>query len=394
MNQARSERAPGFYAWCDEVDRFDAFAAALSALAYPGGLCNVRLSTRGVSEEMWRPEIPVDEVIAVTRPAFKAGSEVHVGLGSPWRWLGRYGLTLECYGEDYDRRWPSGPLGVGTYEWKGLYPYCLEMAIGSGVRSVEAEAAMISMHMEQDVEGILLGLCAPDAHVRVTTGACAAVFRWPAPVEACATYHADAATVARDLALSWMHLHDGDIVGRAARLPLSELVARVDAAPRGARVGVASHVERVGEHETLDLHASRSRSERPTRDDAVRRVPRALLPGDVEITREQVLQALLTPPDLLLEALEASALTDDAWRAVEPRARELIHEIIDEAETREGEPSYEVTVATGRHVRFIERHSPYHVRRLPNGGLLLATHPFRTLWPLWADALFLLGITS
>jgi hypothetical protein len=34
------------------------------------------------------------------------------------------------------------------------------------------------------------------------------------------------------------------------------------------------------------------------------------------------------------------------------------------------------------------------VRRLPNGGVMLATHPYRTLWPLWADALFLLGITS
>ncbi|WP_437632457.1 hypothetical protein [Sorangium sp. So ce854] len=95
-------------------------------------------------------------------------------------------------------------------------------------------------------------------------------------------------------------------MGRAARLPLSALAARVEAAPRGARVGVASHVERVDEHETLDLHASRSRSERPTRDDAVRRVPRALSPGDVEITREQVLRALSAPPDLLLDALEAS----------------------------------------------------------------------------------------
>jgi hypothetical protein len=34
------------------------------------------------------------------------------------------------------------------------------------------------------------------------------------------------------------------------------------------------------------------------------------------------------------------------------------------------------------------------MRRLPNGGVLLATHPDRILWPLWADALFLLGITS
>jgi hypothetical protein len=41
---------------------------------------------------------------------------------------------------------------------------------------------------------------------------------------------------------------------------------------------------------------------------------------------------------------------------------------------------------------FIERHAPNHVQRLPNGGVVLATHPYRTLWPLWADALFLLGI--
>jgi hypothetical protein len=32
------------------------------------------------------------------------------------------------------------------------------------------------------------------------------------------------------------------------------------------------------------------------------------------------------------------------------------------------------------------------VRRLPNGAVMLATHPYRTLWPLWADALGLLGI--
>ncbi|WP_438033966.1 hypothetical protein [Sorangium sp. So ce204] len=94
----------------------------------------------------------------------------------------------------------------------------------------------------------------------------------------------------------------------------------------------------------------------------------------------------------LVGALEASAVPDEAWRAVEPRARELVQELIEEP--REGETSYEVNVATGRHVRFIEHHSPYHVRRLPNGGLMLATHPFRTLWPLWSDALFVLGLMS
>ncbi|WP_437651507.1 hypothetical protein [Sorangium sp. So ce362] len=33
-------------------------------------------------------------------------------------------------------------------------------------------------------------------------------------------------------------------------------------------------------------------------------------------------------------------------------------------------------------------------RRLPSGGVVLATHPYRTLWPLWADALFALGLMS
>ncbi|WP_437779176.1 hypothetical protein [Sorangium sp. So ce1097] len=313
-----------------------------------------------------------------------------MSLGVQWRWLGRYGLSLECYGEDHERRWPSGPLRVSTYEWKGLYPYCLEIAIGTGVRSVEAEAAMISMQFEQDMEDILLGLCAPDARPRVTTGACSAVFGWPAPVEACATYHADAASVARDLALSWLHIHDGDIVERAAGLSMDALHARVEAAPRGARVGVASAVERVDEHWGLDRDASRSRADRPTRPDAVRRGPRSRLVGDEDLTREQVLAALSMPPATLLGALEASAVPDEAWRSVEPRARELVQEIIEVP--REGEPSYEVKVATGRHVRFIERHSPYYVRRLPNGGVVLATHPFRTLWPLWSDALFVLGL--
>ena len=392
MNQARSERGPNFYAWCDEANRFDAFAAALSALVYPGGRCDVSLSTPGSSEHLWRSEVSLDEVIAVTRPAFKARSEISVNFGTKWRWMARYGLSLNCYGEEHERRWASGPLRIHTYEWKGLYPYRLEIAIGDGVRSVEAEAAMISMQFEQDMEEILLGLCAPDAHPRVTTGACSAVFSWPAPVEACATYHANAASVARDLALSWLHIHDGDIVRRAAGLSLDALHARVEAAPRGARVGVASTVERVDEHDDLDRDASRSRAERPTRADAIRRVPRARLVGDKDLTREQVLAALAMPPATLVGALEASAVPDEAWRAVEPRARELVQEIIEEP--REGEPSYEVKVATGRHVRFIERHSPYYVRRLTNGGLLLATHPFRTLWPLWSDALFVLGLMS
>jgi len=57
------------------------------------------------------------------------------------------------------------------------------------------------------------------------------------------------------------------------------------------------------------------------------------------------------------------------------------------------ETLHKVYVNSRKHLQFIQRHAPYHVRRLPNGGVLLATHPYRTLWQLYADALFLLGIT-
>jgi hypothetical protein len=47
---------------------------------------------------------------------------------------------------------------------------------------------------------------------------------------------------------------------------------------------------------------------------------------------------------------------DDEWCAVEPRALELIEG------KKQGAPTIEVDVTMGKHVRFIERHAPYHVR--------------------------------
>lgn len=117
-------------------------------------------------------------------------------------------------------------------------------------------------------------------------------------------------------------------------------------------------------------------------------MPRAPLPGDIPLTCEQVLAALATPKETLLQALEAAAVPDEAWQAVEPQALERIEAM------EKGSPTYIVDVTTGKHTRFIEHHAPYHIRRLPNGGVMLATHPYRTLWPLWQDALLLLGITA
>ena len=263
----------------------------------------------------------------------------------------------------------------------------MDMVMMNGPRSTAVEAAIFSMQIQADTEDVLLRLCAPDGFRRVTTGACTSFYHWGAPVETCASYHTDVEMLARDLALSWVHLHDGDMTERVTGLSLDALAARVEAAPQRACVGIASSVERLDEHLERDLAAKRSRETQPARSDLARKGSRPILGGDEELTREQVLQALETSPATLLEALEAAAVPDDEWRAAEPLALEAI-----EAK-KQGAPTLEVDVSAGKHRRFIEQHAPYHVRRLSN-GVLLATHPYRTLWQLWADALLLLGIRT
>jgi hypothetical protein len=337
-----SESSPSFYAWCDEADRVDAFAAALSALVYPGGACSV------IMLPIWTDEIPVDEAIAVLRAAFDAETSAYVAFGIKLSSGRSLGFSSHCYGEKGESRRPLGPLTMSPFDKEELIPEHLDIAFGGGARSVEVEAAVAFIEAQPDVEDVLLRFCAPDASQRVTTGGCTELGIWGAPLEIGATFHANAASVARDLALSWVHLHDKDKVERAAGMSLPALHARVDAAPRGTRVAVA---------------------------------------GGGELSRETVLKALSTPPAALLDALEASALPDDEWRAVEPRALETIEAM------KAGAPTQKVDVTTRKHVRFLQHHAPYHVRRLPSGGVELATHPYRTLWPLYADALFLLGIT-
>ena len=113
---------------------------------------------------------------------------------------------------------------------------------------------------------------------------------------------------------------------------------------------------------------------------------RSWLPGDAELRREQVLAALSAAAATLLEALEVSAVPDDEWRAGEARAIETMQV------TKGSVPAYAVDVNAGKDVPWIEQHAAYHARRLPNGGVMLSTHPYRTLWQLYEGALFLLGI--
>lgn len=337
-----SESSPTFFAWCGETDRVASFTAALSSLAAGGKIDNLQMSG------IWRDDISVHDAATVLRDEFDTDTSAYASFDVDLISGRTLCFSSHCYGERGERRRALGPLTMAPFDKAELIPEHLDIALGGGAQSIEVEAAVAFIRAQPDVEDVLLRFCAPETRKYVTTGGCAKLWTWDAPIEIGATYHADSSSIARDLALSWVHLHEKDKMERAAGMSLDELHARVDAAARGACVAVA---------------------------------------GGGNLSRETVLMAMETSPAALLDALEASAMPDPEWRAIEPIALETIEA------TRAGVPTQRVDLTTRKHVRFLQLHAPYHVRRLPGGGVLLATHPYRTLWPLYADALFLLGIT-
>ncbi|KYF60525.1 hypothetical protein [Sorangium cellulosum] len=344
---------PYFFAWCDEADRVDAFGAALSAL--------VKVEQYSMGAIM-RPEAEchttsVGEVVAKVRAHFgRTDAETYFVASLSYEHFVH--CIMRCYTDESERLKPWGPIHMHPREIEDFTPMHMDLALGSGPRSVKAEA-MLAWHMAlEDIDDVLVRLCAPDVSGRVSTGGCTTAWTWLAPVAMCATYNADARYIVRDLALSWVSLHDEDKMSLIAGMSLEALHARVDAAPSGARV-------------TMRDGSGRSTS----------------------LSRETVIKALATPPTALLEALEASAeAPDNAWRAAEPRAREIYERTLQSRES--GEQVLSRVELTGDHVYFLVDHARFNVRRLPSGGVVLATHPYRTLWPLWADALCLLGMMS
>jgi hypothetical protein len=381
-----STPGPRFYAWCDEASRIDALAAALAALAWPEGFldawvdfdvrCDIKSTEAAVA--MIRAQYPYVGTAHATCSTVLPTSR-HFAL-SDYRGPESFDVpsilvSLRCFTEAYERRWslcgphePQGPLEMYPGNCMDFFSpsFCIEFAWGRGPYSIEVEAELAWRFLQINLEGLLLRFCEPDGSGRIRTGGCTNAWFWHAPVTTCATYHADAREIARDLAVSWVHLHDQDPMSRIAGIPLSLLHARVDAAPRGARVSIAPRLSRVA-RKGVGVHAR-------------------------SLSRETVLKALAAPPSALLDALEASATSDDARRAIAPRVAEIWARTQTFAKTGDGPPTWLVDTNTYRHFRFLKKHPPFAVRRLPSGGAVLATHPYCSLWPLWADALGALGL--
>jgi hypothetical protein len=240
-------------------------------------------------------------------------------------------------------------------------------------------------------------MCAPDAHSRVKMGVYNILDKlygidlvngigsigWQAAVEMAATYHGNH-EVARDLACSWLDLHEHRAADSYVHLSLDEMIMQVEAAPKGSSVGVSSRLDHVAKHGLDESDACTLEFEQRTALNCVS--PRPRYPEDDELTREQVLATLQTPSETLLQALEAvAAAPDPEWVEAEKQALEVLA-------APESSPSWAGDLDRYEQRCFLEAHAPFQVRRLQNGGVMLNAYPYGYLWPLWAKALDLLGI--
>ena len=354
-----SHSGPFFHAWCPDSERVAAYAAALSGL---------------LSRKWWDSDVPTrEELVEAARAKFIDMKSMSDSRSYQLRSGHVVHFDLDVWRDSYEYAGEGGPLVLQPeHQYEMLF---LEMPIArGGKRSLEIEAAIFTIVTFEDAIDLLQRLCAPDETSRVTTGACTWCL-WQSPLDACITYNADA-NVARDLALAWLNGYDNTPTERMAGLNPDELRTRIaTASVQQAQVAQASMVEFVEKYSvTVARWAGPNWG--------VEFEP----PPSYKLTREEVLAVLETPPNKLIEALDVSAVPDAEWRAIESEALENINAKL------QGAPCDKVAVCSRPHLRFLEAHAPYHVRRLPNGGVMLATHPYRTLWPLWARALDLLGI--
>jgi hypothetical protein len=391
---------PEFYALVDEPNAGEAYLATLSAL-YDPVVANDPKRHR-FEFDVAREGSSLEEVLAVKRETLCCG---YAGTRIPFltrsqRYLLDVILGIERVRDGEGSR--SSQLSVRNTDIMHqdfIVPSDFYDAAARDELSVPVSAAILGHIWQGHLDQVFLAMCAPDAQSRVKMGVYNVLDKlygidlengigsigWHAAVEMAATYHGNH-EVARDLAFSWLHLHDGRAIDSVVHLSLDDLITRVEAVPRGTSIGIASRTEHVVKHGFEQSNACTLAKDQVTAMNwSVG--PRVRYPEDDELTREHVLATLQTPSETLLQALEAAAVPDGEWRDAEKRALDVLDGL-----NKEGEPSRWLRLDRFEQRCFLEEHAPYHVRRLPNGGVMLAAYPYRYLWPLWASALDLLGI--
>jgi hypothetical protein len=381
---------PELCAWVDESNAEEAFLATLATLYDPAVLKDERM--RGIESQF--SIVQLDEKRAVTREAIRRGDGVGARipiLMQSQDWIIDVGITCQF---PKDHGGGPGCLLSVRHEHCEMMPQWTQIATSQGDLSVPVQAAILGRFGLENMERVFLGMCAPDGHSRVRTGAYNMLEKhhemtyqgndgWRAPLEMAATYHGDH-LVARDVAISWLYLHDGNTIASYLDLSLDALITRIEAVPAGTSIGISSCAEDVVKHshdELIPGPIGHLRSPINRYCGARKRYDE-----DNNLTREQVLATLQTPSETLIQALETCAAPDAEWIEAEKLALDVL------AAKKEGEPTKWVKIDQLEHRDFLEEHAPYYVRRLQNGGVMLATHPYRHLWPLWAKALDLLGI--
>ncbi len=330
--------------------------STMIALAGDEGICNVSPRAPGDSADddylyIPQPDYPRD-AIEVIRPDYeKYGSKseyINDFRASSGRVLQ---LNAETTRDRYYSDYPGHPslfvsfLSEPFVEGQLLPPSIVRF---KGISTpLEFDAGVAWFIAMNDMLHILKPFCT--SHPAITMGCCLEGPIWGAPLTGAASYHADGSP-GRDLALSWIHLHDKAPLDLAVGWSIDALRERVEGAPPNSSVWIMD---------------------------------------EDRISREQILAALDVPGKTLVETLDAAANKfHPTWGSIMNAGFGTYLQALDDAQGREKE----AFLVNEEHIQFIEECSPAYVQHLENGAIILYAHPDRTIWPLWASALDLLGI--
>jgi hypothetical protein len=350
---------PSFMAWCPEDQRFEALASTMIVLAGEESTCFVSRNGGDMDDPdyVYVPQprnymyMPPREAVEVIRPDYVKWGGQGAYINDFRASSGRV-LQLHAYARrDRISIVPgTSTLEVGFcdepfVEGELLPPAAVRF---KGIETpMEFDAGVAWFIAINDTLHILKRFCT--SHPAITMGCCLEGPRWGAPLTGAASYHADGYP-GRDLALSWIHLHDKDPLDLAVGWTIDALRERVEASPPHSSIWIVD---------------------------------------EDRITREHILAALDVPCKTLVETLDAAAKKfHPTWDSMMNAGFGTYLQALDDPKG----PEKEAFLVTEEHIKLIEECSPAYVMHLDNNGLILCAHPDRTLWPLWSSALDLLGI--